>query len=110
MQVSEKHLVQALPLAGTDWMQWLALADRLQLARLVARCAEPVARELLRPAASGREVKQQVIGVGSLNHCSLQLVFEAVLVAGRRVPMRQDTYAYSYVPRTAAWRAPGDLV
>ena len=61
MQACEKRLVQALPEAGTDWMAWLELADRLQLKLLAARCVQPVIQNLIRANASG--IKGKVLAV-----------------------------------------------
>lgn len=106
VQACDSHLARVLPAAGTDWMKWLLLADRLQLKRLVARCASPVALHMIETS----NVKAQVAALNSLSQRSLQLMMETLLRTSRTMASN-SIYggARSCVPQTSAWAALGDL-
>jgi hypothetical protein len=101
MQACDNHLARALPDA-TDWVAWLLLADRLQLKRLVGRCAAPAARSLFAKS----DVRGQVLALSSMSQRSLQLMMETVLKYGQSIPGSSNLWSPF---QTSGWAGPGDL-
>lgn len=76
---------------------WLLLADRHGLQRVVGRCAAAVVSDLIT-----RGTKQRMQGLDALSKKSTQLLFEAAVRAGR------SHAAYS-MASIHSWKALGDL-
>jgi len=108
-QACEQHLARLLTTAsGVDWQEWLLLADRLELPRLVGLCSQQVVRALLSRSAFETAARPQALtALSLLSKRSYQLMMEtclrvAVDTEGRTAPAQR-------VPSTASWSAPGDL-
>jgi hypothetical protein len=90
-------------------MTWLLLADRLQLKRLVGRCAAPAAATLLR-SCERPVIKGQLSALRPLSQRSLQLMMEILLKVFRPEPSASGHGLQAYLNAPiSAWQAPGDL-
>lgn len=113
MQACDRHLTRLLASAASavdpdTWPEWLLLADRLNMPRLVAQCVHPVVRNML---SSSSPAKQALSKLAPISKRTFQLIAEASIYAGVHAT-NSRCIVYNYVPsasQTSTWAAPGDL-
>ena len=112
LQASDSHLARSLQLSGTDSLKWLLLADRLQLKRLGGQSVQPVVKGMLQ-AMDPADSKASLVAVSGLSQHSMQMVIEALFIAGDRYAGREEHWdgcIADHVPDMVDWKAPGDML
>lgn len=90
--------------SAVNWQEWLLLADRLNMTRIVVLCVQPVVKNLLSSYTSAMQV---VATLSPLSERTFQLIAEALTRMGLALA---SSRAPDFVPATTAWNVPGDLL